>query len=54
MLLNSPNNYIWDFVVRDIKVAAYLESPQQINFNIVSDFLSKSNFLKFYFFITEN
>ena len=34
-------NYLCDFVVRDIKIAAYLESPRKINFNLVSDFLSK-------------
>ena len=24
--------YLWDFVVRDIEIAAYLESPRKINF----------------------
>ena len=35
------NYYLCDFVVRDIKIAVYLESPWKINFNLVSDFLSK-------------
>ena len=33
--------YLCDFVVRDIKIAVYLESPREINFNLKSDFLSK-------------
>ena len=33
-------NYLCDFVVRDIKIAVYLESPGKINFTLVSDFLS--------------
>ena len=28
--------YLCDFVVRDIKIAVYLESPQEINFNLVT------------------
>ena len=32
-----------DFVVRDIKIGVYLESLRKINFNWVSDFLSKWN-----------
>ena len=31
--------YLCDFVVSDIKIAVYLESPQKIDFNLVSDFL---------------
>ena len=27
--------YLCDFVVRDIKIAVYLESPRKINFNLV-------------------
>ena len=38
--------YLCDFVVRDIKIALYLESPWKINFNVVSDFLSKWIFTK--------
>ena len=34
-------SYFCDFVVRDIKIAVYLESPRKINFNLVSDFLNK-------------
>ena len=33
-------NYLCDFVVKDIKIAVYLESPLKIKFNLVSDFLS--------------
>ena len=33
-------NYICDFVVGDIKIAAYLESPRKIHFSLVS-FLSE-------------
>ena len=33
--------HLCDFVVRDIKITVYLESPRKINFNLVSDFLSK-------------
>ena len=33
--------YLHDFVVRDIKIALYLESPLEINFNLISGFLSK-------------
>ena len=34
--------YLCDFVViRDIKIALYLESLRKINFNLVNDFLSK-------------
>ena len=35
--------YLCDFVVRDIKIAVYLESPLKINFNLVSTFLNKWN-----------
>ena len=31
-------NYLCDFVIRDITIAVYLESPWKINFNLVSDF----------------
>ena len=34
-------NYLYDFVVRDIKIGLYLESPRKINFNLVSNSLSK-------------
>ena len=27
--------YLCDFVVRDFKIAVYLESPRKINFNLV-------------------
>ena len=37
----AEHNYLCDFVVRVIKIAAYLESPREINFNLVGDFLSK-------------
>ena len=37
-------NYLYDFVVRDIKIGLYLESPRKINFNLVSNSLSKWNF----------
>ena len=42
----SAINYLCDFVVRDIEIAVYLESPLKINFNLVNDFLSKWNFSK--------
>ena len=39
---DSRNDYyLFDFVVRDIKIAVYLESPRKFKFNLVSDFLSK-------------
>ena len=42
--LNSAHgamlNYLCDFVVRDIKIAVYLNLPRKINFNLVNDFLS--------------
>ena len=38
---DKENYSLCDFVVRDIKIAVYLESPRKINFNLVSDFLSK-------------
>ena len=38
--------YFCNFVVRDIKIDVYLESLRKINFNLVSDFLSKWNFSK--------
>ena len=34
-------NYLCDFVVRDFKIAVYLETPRKIDFNLVSDFFSK-------------
>ena len=37
---------LWDFVVRDIKITLYLESPRKINFNLVRDLLNKVNFPK--------
>ena len=33
------DNYLCDFVIRDIKIAGYLESPRKINFNLASDIL---------------
>ena len=42
-LITWPANFLCNFVVRDIKIAVYLESPRKINFNLVSDFLSKWN-----------
>ena len=33
--------YLHDFVVVGIKIAAYVESPWKINFNLVTDFFSK-------------
>ena len=33
--------YLCDFVVRDIKIAVYLELPRKINFNLVSNIFSK-------------
>ena len=33
--------YLCDFVVRDIKIAVYLESPRKINFNLVTFFVSE-------------
>ena len=66
----SVINYLCDFVVRDIKIAVYLESSRKINFNLVSGFLGKWNLTinnkvviyldlwqkvyKRYFFIAEN
>ena len=38
---NDQYFYLCDLVVRDIKIAVYLESPRKINFNLVSDFLCK-------------
>ena len=35
--------YLCDFVIRDIKIAMYLESLWKIDFNLISDFLSKGN-----------
>ena len=32
--------YLCNFVVRDIKIAVYLESPRKTDFNLVTDFLS--------------
>ena len=39
-------NYICDSVVRDIKIAVYLESPRKINFNLASYFLNEWIFSK--------
>ena len=33
--------YLCDFVVRDIKIAAYLESSRQVNFNLLSEISEK-------------
>ena len=33
--------YFCDFIVRDIKLAVYLESPRKINFNLVSEISEK-------------
>ena len=33
--------YLYDFVVRDIEIAVYLESPRKINFNLVTFFVSE-------------
>ena len=30
-----------DFVVRDVKIDVYLDSPRKINFPLVSDFFSR-------------
>ena len=38
---NLSFHYLCDFVIRDIKIVVYLESLLKINFNLVSDFLSK-------------
>ena len=38
--------YLCDFVVRDIEITVYLQSPRKINFNLVSDFPSKWKFSK--------
>ena len=35
------DNYLCDLVVKDIKIAVYLESPRKINFNLMSDYFSK-------------
>ena len=40
-LFKRQIHYLCDFVVRDIKIAVYLESPGKISFNLVNDFLSK-------------
>ena len=37
--INLWDFYLSDFVVIDIKIAVYLESPWKINSNLVSDFL---------------
>ena len=37
----SLDNYLCDLVVKDIKIAVYLESPRKINFNLMSDYFSK-------------
>ena len=39
--VSKQQNYLCDFVVRDIKIAVYLKSPRKINFDLISDFLSK-------------
>ena len=44
IFLCSIAYYLCDFVVRDIKMAVYLESPRKINFNLVRYFFSKTNF----------
>ena len=36
--------YLYDFVVRDIKIAVYMELPRKINFNLVSENFSKNGF----------
>ena len=36
--------YLCDFVFKDIKTDKNLESSRKINFNLVSEFLSKRNF----------
>ena len=36
--------YFGDFIVRDIKIAVYLESPRKINFNLVSEISEKNGF----------
>ena len=41
ILYDFSPNYLCDFVVRDIIIAVYLESPRKINFNLGSVFLSK-------------
>ena len=46
LLCMASGYYLCDFVVRDIKMALNLESPQKINFDLVSDFLSKWIFTK--------
>ena len=37
--------YFGDFIVRDIKIAVYLESPRKINFNLVSEISEKKRVL---------
>ena len=44
MVLISLSYYLCDFVVRDIKIAVYLESPRKINFNLVSEISQKAGF----------
>ena len=39
-------NYICDFVVGDIKIAAYLEPQRKINFSLVKAFFVKRNLSK--------
>ena len=41
VLYDFSSNHLCDFVVRDIIIAVYLESPRKINFNLGSAFLSK-------------
>ena len=36
--------YLCDFVVRDTKIALHLESPQKINFNLVSEIFQITGF----------